>query len=84
PTAGGLLLHVAQLRTCCCVHLSQSATQIKKYIWSPVRPGTENPLLLPKMAIDAFTTIYSQKLRILPNLPLYQLYVQKYSVAGGI
>ena len=54
------------------------------YIWSPVRPGTENPLLLPKMAIDAFTTIYSQKLRILPNLPLYQLYVQKYSVAGGI
>jgi predicted O-methyltransferase YrrM len=48
------------------------------YIWSPMRPGTENPLLLPKMAIDAFTTIYSQKLRILPNLPLYQLYIQKY------
>lgn len=48
------------------------------YIWSPMRPGTENPLLLPKVAIDAFTTIYSQKLRILPNLPLYQLYVQKY------
>jgi predicted O-methyltransferase YrrM len=48
------------------------------YIWSPMRPGTENPLLLPKAAIDAFTTIYSQKLRILPNLPLYQLYIQKY------
>jgi predicted O-methyltransferase YrrM len=48
------------------------------YIWSPMRPGTENPLLLPKVAIDAFTTIYSQKLRILPNLPLYQLYIQKY------
>lgn len=48
------------------------------YIWSPMRPGTENPLLLPKIAIDAFTTIYSQKLRILPNLPLYQLYIQKY------
>lgn len=47
------------------------------YIWSPMRPGTENPLLLPKIAIDAFTTIYSQKLRILPNLPLYQLYIQK-------
>ena len=29
-------------------------------------------------AIDAFTTIYSQKLRIRPNLPLYQLYIQKY------
>lgn len=48
------------------------------YIWSPMRPGTENPLLLPKMAIDAFTSIYSQKLRILSNLPLYQLYIQKY------
>lgn len=48
------------------------------YIWSPMRPGTENPLLLPKLAIDAFTTIYSQKLRILPNLPLYQLYIQKH------
>ena len=48
------------------------------YIWSPMRPGTENPLLLPKAAIDAFTTLYSQKLRILPNLPLYQLYIQKY------
>ena len=48
------------------------------YIWSPMRPGTENPLLLPKAAIDAFTTIYSQKLRIIPNLPLYQLYIQKY------
>jgi predicted O-methyltransferase YrrM len=48
------------------------------YIWSPMRPGTENPLMLPKVAIDAFTTIYSQNLRILPNLPLYQLYIQKY------
>ena len=48
------------------------------YLWSPMRPGTENPLLVPKVAIDAFTTIYSQKMRILPNLPLYQLYIQKY------
>lgn len=47
------------------------------YLWSPMRPGTENPLLLPKVAIDAFTTLYSRKLRVLANLPLYQLYVQK-------
>lgn len=47
------------------------------YLWSPMRPGTENPLLLPKAAIDAFTTLYSQRLRVLPNLPLYQLYIQK-------
>lgn len=51
------------------------------YIWSPMRPGTENPLLLPKAAIDAFTTLFSQKIRIIPNLPLYQLYIQKN--AGG-
>jgi predicted O-methyltransferase YrrM len=47
------------------------------YLWSPMRPGTENPLFLPKAAIDAFTTLFSQKIRILPNLPLYQLYIQK-------
>jgi len=51
------------------------------YIWSPMRPGTENPLLLPKAAIDAFTTLFSQKIRIIPNLPLYQLYIQ--NNAGG-
>ena len=51
------------------------------YIWSPMRPGTENPLLLPKAAIDAFTTLFSQKIRIIPTLPLYQLYIQKN--AGG-
>ena len=51
------------------------------YIWSPMRPGTENPLLRPKAAIDAFTTLFSQKIRIIPNLPLYQLYIQKN--AGG-
>ena len=47
------------------------------YLWSPMRPRTENPLFLPKAAIDAFTTLFSQKIRILPNLPLYQLYIQK-------
>ena len=47
------------------------------YIWSPYRRGTANPLLLPKLAIDAFTTIFSNQSRILPNLPIYQLYVQK-------
>ena len=47
------------------------------YQWSPMRQGTENPLLLPKAAIDAFTTLFSQNLRILPNLPLYQLCIQK-------
>lgn len=49
------------------------------YLWSPMRPGTENPLLLPKIAIDAFTTAYSQKSRVVPGAPLYQLMVQKLS-----
>ena len=47
------------------------------YLWSPTPQGTENPILLPKMAIDAFTTAYSRRLRILSGLPLYQLYIQR-------
>ena len=48
------------------------------YLWAPVRRGMENPLVTPKAAVDAFTTIHAQQLRIIPNLPLYQLYIQKY------
>ena len=47
------------------------------YLWSAERPGLDDPLNSPKIAIDAFTNIYRRKLRILPNLPLYQLYLQK-------
>ena len=48
------------------------------YLWAPVRRGMENPLITPKAAVDAFTTIHSQQMRVIPNLPLYQLYIQKY------
>ena len=48
------------------------------YLWAPVRRGMENPLITPKAAVDAFTTIHSRQMRIIPNLPLYQLYIQKY------
>jgi predicted O-methyltransferase YrrM len=47
------------------------------YLWSAERPGMEDPLHDPKIAIDAFTTIFRRKIRIIPNLPLYQLYLQK-------
>lgn len=47
------------------------------YLWNPYKKGASNPLLLPKLAVDAFTTIHSNQCRILPNLPLYQLYIQK-------
>lgn len=48
------------------------------YLWAPIRRGMENPLVTPKAAVDAFTNIHSQQLRVIPNLPLYQLYIQKY------
>ncbi len=47
------------------------------YLWSPFRGGQEDPLSTPKMAIDAFTTIFARQARVLPYLPLYQVYVQK-------
>jgi len=47
------------------------------YLWSSERPGLEDPLNSPKIAIDAFTNIFRRRLRIIPNLPLYQLYLQK-------
>lgn len=48
------------------------------YLWDPYGSGASNPLLLPKSAIDAFTTIFSNQLKIVPNFPLYQLYIQKF------
>jgi predicted O-methyltransferase YrrM len=48
------------------------------YLWSPFRRGSEDPLSTPKMAVDAFTDIFSRQARVLPNFPLYQLYLQKY------
>jgi predicted O-methyltransferase YrrM len=47
------------------------------YLWSMERQGAEAPINSPKIAIDAFTTIFRRKIRIIPNLPLYQLYLQK-------
>jgi predicted O-methyltransferase YrrM len=49
------------------------------YLWSPFRRGAEDPLSTPKMAVDAFTTLFARQARVLAGLPLYQLYVQKSS-----
>jgi predicted O-methyltransferase YrrM len=49
------------------------------YLWDPQQPGASNPLLRPKPAIDSFTTIFSNKCRVLAGLPLYQVYIQKNS-----
>ena len=47
------------------------------YLWSAERPGLDDPLNSPKIAIDAFTTIFRRMARIIPNLPIYQIYLQK-------
>lgn len=44
------------------------------YLWSGGPP--HDLLMAPKIAIDAFTTVYASKVRIL-SAPLYQLYVVK-------
>jgi predicted O-methyltransferase YrrM len=48
------------------------------YLWSPFKPGSEDPLSTPKMAVDAFTTLFARQARVLAGLPIYQLYVQKF------
>jgi predicted O-methyltransferase YrrM len=48
------------------------------YLWNDTRRQEIDPISSPKIAIDAFTNIYSRKLRIM-RAPLYQLYIQKTS-----
>jgi predicted O-methyltransferase YrrM len=48
------------------------------YLWSPFRPGSEDPLSTPKMAVDAFTTLFARQARVLAGLPIYQIYLQKF------
>lgn len=49
------------------------------YLWSLEPKGQENPLNMPKPAIDAFLNIFQRKMSILPNAPLYQIYTVKNS-----
>jgi predicted O-methyltransferase YrrM len=48
------------------------------YLWGENPTETMDPVRCPKPAIDAFTSLYCRKVRIIPA-PLYQLYVQKVS-----
>jgi len=47
------------------------------YLWSMELPLYADPLNTPKLAIDTFTTIYARKVRVLPDLPNAQCYVEK-------
>lgn len=46
------------------------------YLWFDRNSKIFDPIMSPKMAIDAFTNIYGRSLQIL-QAPLYQLYVKK-------
>lgn len=46
------------------------------YLWAMEPHGQEDALNRPKIAIDAFTTIFSRKVRQF-SLPLYQVYLLK-------
>lgn len=47
------------------------------YLWSMEPLGQQDLLNMPKLAIDAFITIYQRKLRVVPGIPLYQIVVEK-------
>ena len=47
------------------------------YLWNEKLNTGVDPIRAPKLAIDTFATIFSRKLQIIRNIPLYQVYVQK-------
>jgi predicted O-methyltransferase YrrM len=47
------------------------------YLWSTEPALRADPLNTPKFAIDAFTTVFARKVRILPDFPNSQCYVEK-------
>ena len=47
------------------------------YLWSMEAQGSQDPLNMPKPAIDAFLNIYQRKVKIVRGPPLYQIYAHK-------
>lgn len=47
------------------------------YLWSMEPALRADPLNTPKLAIDAFTTIFARKVRVLPEFSNAQCYVEK-------
>jgi predicted O-methyltransferase YrrM len=50
------------------------------YIWSMEEMGKQDPLNMPKPAIDAFLNIFQRKMQIVRGAPIYQLYAAKTGV----
>jgi predicted O-methyltransferase YrrM len=49
------------------------------YLWHLEPVGHQDPLNMPKPAIDAFLNLFQRKMRILPGFPLAQIYALKTS-----
>ncbi len=47
------------------------------YIWSMEPMGKQDPLNMPKPAIDAFLNIFQRKMQVVRGAPVYQLYAAK-------
>ena len=47
------------------------------YLWSQELPLYADPLNTPKLAIDTFAAIYARKVRVLPDFPNAQCYLEK-------
>jgi predicted O-methyltransferase YrrM len=47
------------------------------YLWSMEQPGRQDPLNMPKPAIDAFLNIFQRKMRIIAGAPIHQIYATK-------
>lgn len=47
------------------------------YLWHMERPGQQDLLNMPKLAIDAFLNIFVRCIRVLPGLPMNQIYAWK-------
>ena len=47
------------------------------YLWSMEPIGKQDPLNMPKPAVDAFLNIYQRKMRIVSDAPLRQVYANK-------
>ena len=50
------------------------------YLWSMETVGRQDPLNMPKPAIDAFLNVYQRKMRIVADAPLRQIYANKTSL----
>lgn len=47
------------------------------YLWSMEPQLYADPLNAPKLAIDTFATVYARKVRVLPDFPNAQCYIEK-------